>query len=520
MPKRSRRAEKNSSALLFAIELERQGLLDHAEQQLFSILKWTPKEWRALHQLGSVYLSRGECAQALKFMGQAMKINPGSAEVKSNYGFILQKMERHEEALIYFGRALATDPAYAAAFLNRGASLHHLNRPVDALTNFDRVLAIDPRNTKALYNRANILHELRRFEECLAAFAQTIECAPDYADAHWNEGLTRLLIGDFEIGWKKYEWRWKTASQRHLWRDFKQPLWLGMESLAGKTILVHAEQGLGDTIQFVRYVPRLAALGAKVVLEAPRSLHPLLRRIDGCSSVIVRGEPLPDFDLHCPIMSLPLAFETARATIPADVPYLEPGIDRVEKWRTRMPPTEGRCRVALAWAGSATNKHDQLRSIAIAKLEPLLKANEGVQWLSVQRELRAGDREWLAEHYDVHHLGEELEDFDDTAAVLSLADLVITVDTAIAHLAGALARPVWILLQYSPDFRWLLERDDSPWYPSARIFRQPQFGEWEPVIANVGAELQQRALGLTGLPDFSCTAGCRAARRICRQGAR
>ena len=336
------------------------------------ILKTQPKEWRALHQLADICLSRGELSQALNFMAAAMNANPGSAEIKSNYGFILQKEERHEEALIYFNRALVAQQGYVPALLNRGTSLHHLNRSVEALTSFDRVLAIDPRNVKALYNRANILHELRRFDECLATFEKTLAYAPDYAEAHWNEGLTRLLLGDFERGWKKYEWRWKTESQQHMRRDFVQPLWLGAEPLAGKTILVHSEQGFGDALQFVRYIPRLAAEDARVVLEVKPGLRPLLSQMKGCSSVIARGEPLPHFDVHCPIMSLPLAFNSSLDTIPTEVPYLDVPVARLQRWRERLVP-ERRLRVAIAWAGSATHKQDHLRSVPITKLQTLFR---------------------------------------------------------------------------------------------------------------------------------------------------
>jgi tetratricopeptide (TPR) repeat protein len=482
--------EKPSYDLMVALELASKGLLDEANQRLLSILKTQPKEWRALHQLSEISLARSDSAQALKFMAAAMKANPGSADIKSNYGFILQKLERHEEALIYFNRALLTRPDYISALLNRGTSLYHLNRPAEALASFDRLLALDPSNVQALNNRANALHELNRFDECLASFAETLSRAPDYAEAHWNEALVRLLLGDFERGWKKYEWRWKSENHKHQRRDFVQPLWLGAERLAGRTILVHAEQGFGDTLQFMRYLPRLAARGAEVIFEVQPSLHRLLSGAKGASRVIARGEPLPRFDLHCPIMSLPLAFNTSLDTIPAEVPYLDAPIDRLHMWDARLPPS-GKLRVAFAWAGNATHERDQLRSIPLAMLQPLLNSNDAIEWISVQRDLRAGDHEILQSNPHIRQLGLELADFSDTAAVLARADLVISVDTAVAHLAGALGRPVWLLLRYSPDFRWLLDRKDSPWYPSARLFRQDQIGQWDGVIADLATALQQ-----------------------------
>jgi tetratricopeptide (TPR) repeat protein len=473
-----------NNELLFAVELVRQGRLDDAEAHLLNILKAQRRNWHVLHLLAEINLARNDYAKALEFMAAAMKANPGSTETQCNYGYILQKLERHDDALIYFQRALIAAPNSVSTLLNCGTSLYQLNRLTEALANFDRALVLEPKNVNALYNRANVLCELRRFDEAFAAFAATLAQDPAHAGAHWNEGLARLLLGDFETGWKKYEWRWQTESQRHQRRDFTQPLWLGNGSLAGKTIIVHAEQGYGDTLQFVRYLPRLAALGAQVVLEVQPNLTSLLAGVKGSSQVIPKGAPLPPFDVHCPMMSLPLALKTSLDSIPANAPYLAAPSERLGKWRERLSPKRG-LRVALAWAGSATHKRDLARSIPLAKLAALFKNHHEIEWLSVQRDLRDGDAEILGSHSHVRHLGLQLNDFGDAAAVLSLADLVITVDTAIAHLAGALGRPVWVLLPFSPDFRWLLNREDSPWYPSARLFRQPAVGDWDSVIARV-----------------------------------
>ncbi|MGH6728146.1 MAG: tetratricopeptide repeat protein [Pseudolabrys sp.] len=483
-------ADAANAEILFAAELQRQGRLDEAERRYLGILKTRPKDWRALHLLAEIHLARRNYPEALESMAAAMRVSPASTETNCNFGFILQKLDRHDEALTYFNRALVTAPDHVSALLNRGSSLFALNKLTDALANFDSVLALEPNNVNALYNRANILSELRRFDEALTAFAATLAQDPTHPDAHWNEALTRLLIGDFDTGWAKYEWRWATESQKQHRRRFAQALWLGAEPPAGKTVLVHAEQGFGDTLQFVRYIPRLAALGAKTILEAQPGLLPLLSALSGCSQVIARGMPLPPFDLHCPILSLPLAFRTSLHTIPADVPYLAAPSNRMETWRERLPRS-GKVRIALAWAGSATHKRDQARSIPLAKLRALFDNNDGVEWLSVQRELRNGDGEILNAYSQVHHLGPELADFGDTAAVLALADLVITVDTAVAHLAGALGRPVWVLLPFCPDFRWLLDRDDSPWYPSARLFRQPRMADWDSVIASLREAIAQ-----------------------------
>lgn len=488
MPKlkhRKKSAPAASKELLAGAAMQREGRLDEAEKLFRHALTEDATNWQALHQLGAIHLAREQYVEALQFIGAAMKANAGSAEITSNYGVVLRRLKRDDEAIEYFNRALMLKPGYLPALLTRGASLQRLGRRDEALKAFDRVLAAEPNHAKAHYNRASVLHELRRFDEALDAFARATTLAPGDADAHWNESLTRLLCGDFKRGWEKYEWRLKRP--RHIDRKFTEPLWLGEKPLSGKVILIHAEQGFGDTLQFVRYVPLLAKMGAKVVLEVQPALKSLLTSLSGVSKLIAHGEDLPAFDFHCPIMSLPFAFKTGLSTIPADVPYLQAPAEHVEKWRARWPQT-AKLRVAFAWAGSATHEQDPVRSIGLDRFAPLFAEN-GIQWISVQRDLRPGDAKILQAHREIAHFGAALADFTDTAAILSDADLVLSVDTSIVHLAGALNRPVWVMLQHSPDFRWLLDRNDSPWYPSARLFRQPKFGDWESVIELVRNEL-------------------------------
>lgn len=475
-----------SSELLAGLELQGQNRLDEAEMLFRFVLKDDATNWRALHQLGAIYLTRGQYVEALQYLGAAMKSNARSAEVTSNYGVVLRKLRRDDEAIEYFNRALMLKPGYVPAILTRGTSFHHLGRREEALASFDRVIEIDPTHARAHYNRANVLHELKRFKEAIESFGRAIALAPENADAHWNESLAHLLTGDYREGWKQYEWRWKRGNLQP--RDFKQPLWLGEESVAGKTILVHAEQGFGDTLQCARYIPLLAKNGATVVLEVQPALKALFRSLEGVSTLLSRGEPLPAFDLHCPIMSLPLAFKTELSTIPANVPYLSVPKDRVEKWQRRVPQGK-KLTIAFAWTGSPGNEENDIRSIPLSEFAPLF-ADENIQWISIQRDLTQQDSELLNNHLEVKQFGAELSDFADTSAIIAQADLVISVCTSAAHLAGALSRPFWLLSKHSPDFRWLLDRDDSPWYPSARIFRQPTFGDWGSVIARVKIELQ------------------------------
>jgi hypothetical protein len=341
-----------------------------------------------------------------------------------------------------------------------------------------------PNHTAALSSRGVALQALNRHAEAIASFDRALALAPDYADAHFNRSLARLAIGDYRAGQLEYEWRWKRTGAAPL--RLNRPLWLGETPLAGKTILLHAEQGLGDTIQFVRYVPRLAAAGAKVVLEVHPELKAPLSRVPGAAAVIGRGEPRPAFDLHCPLGSLPLACKTEPASVPADIPYLAAEPARVERWRERLaaldPP-----RIAIVWAGNAAHANDRNRSLPFAKLAPLW-ANSRARFVGLQRDLRAGDAP-LLQGAPVLHLGSELADFDDTAAVLAGCDLLIAVDTAVAHLAGALGRPLWVLLPFSADWRWTKDSDRSPWYPSARLYREARPGGWDDVIARVARDL-------------------------------
>jgi hypothetical protein len=321
-----------------------------------------------------------------------------------------------------------------------------------------------------------------------------VELKPDFADAQANQSMCFLLAGDYERGWRQYEWRWKVEPLMSVKRDFAQPLWLGDAELNGRTLLVHAEQGLGDTLQFCRYVPLLAAAGAKVVLQVPRPLQSLLSTVAQSATVIALGEPLPEFDFHCPVMSLPLAFDTRLETIPTRIPYLYADESKARAWRDALGPRT-RSRVGLVWAGNPRkdqlrgNHLDRMRSLRFEQLEPLLGIS-AVDFYSLQ--LGADAIAQLRAHAlcaRVIDRTEALKDFSDTAALMENLDLVISVDTSVVHLAGALGKPFWLLNRFNTCWRWLLDREDSPWYPTARIFRQPAFGDWDSVLAETASAL-------------------------------
>ena len=447
-------------------------------------LALAPGDADTLVARGNMHFAGKAFAAALADYDSAAATRPDAAPVHNNRGNALRELGRHQEALAAFERAIALKPDYAEAHNNRGNAQLELGHLAEALADYDRALALNPDFADSLVNRGNALHHLGREQDALASFDRAIALNPQFAEAHWNKGLTCLAFGDFVRGFQEYEWRWKRDNELKP-RNFTQPQWQG-EDLRGRTILLHAEQGFGDTIQFIRYLPMVIAKGGKVVLEIPDDLRPLITQFDGVTAFARRGETLPPFDVHCPMMSLPLAFGTTLDTVPAPIPYLSPPAERIDRWRARLAKIK-RPRVGLVWSGKPTHKNDRNRSIALAELAPLL-AQPGISFVSLQKDYRDTDRAALAKTPLVR-LDATLLDFADTAAVIAGLDLVIAVDTAVAHLAGAMGKRPWLLLPEIGDWRWLMKRSDSPWYPSARLFRQPRAGDWKSTVATVAREL-------------------------------
>jgi tetratricopeptide (TPR) repeat protein len=500
-----------------------QGHLDKTERLCAAILEQRSDDFDALHMLGLAHLHRRRPAKALDFLSKALKANAGSVDAMSNLGLALHAAGRFEEAItsyrnaltlapdhpeiLYnlgnafldlgrvaealsnFDTALAINPAHVGALVNRGNTLLRFNRPLDALESYDRALVLMPSHPQILTNRAHVLRRLDRPVEALIDLKAALAKAPEFPEAHFELSLAQLTLGDFGAGWKAYEWRWKTGPFADKRRSFRAPLWLGDAALSGKTILLHAEQGFGDTLQFIRYAPLVAKRGARVVCEVQPELQVLLSQLGGVE-VIAKGEALPRFDLHCPLLSLPLAFGTRIATIPAEIPYLTAPAAKLEHWRDRLP--QGTLRAGFVWSGSSDHKNDANRSIPLKHFAALFKQTP-FRCFSLQRELREEDREELCKRLDLVDLGPELQDFADTVAVISLLDVVVTVDTAVAHLAGALGKRVLILLPHAADFRWMRVSDTTPWYPTARLLRQPAFGDWDSVMVRLADELRAMA---------------------------
>jgi tetratricopeptide (TPR) repeat protein len=468
------------------VELQR---LEEALASYDEALAISPKDAPALNNRANVLWGLERRDEAMQDYDRALALAPDDLSILKDRGSALADLHRNEEALACFDRALELKPDDPYFLFKRGGALAQLKRHEEALDCFDRAFAMDPGDIDALGNRGNALSALQRHAEAIASYDQALAINPESPTTHWNRGCTLLRIGDYEQGWKEYEWRFKLKTSPVPLPGFPQPRWFGDQPIEGKTVLLYWEQGFGETIQFVRYVPLLTARGAKVILRVQPELKNLLAG-DDAVTVISTNEDLPPFDLHSPLMSLPLAFKTRLDTIPAKTPYLFATQERLNAWRERLPQSS-LPRVAIGWAGNPNFPGDRSRSPGLPPLLPLLSV-PGVQFISLQKDLRAGDEELLHQCPQVIHLGDQLEDFSDTAAIMSLVDLVICSDTAPVHLAGALGEPVWVLLERSPDWRWMFERTDNPWYPTARLFRQPSEGDWDGVIKQVVMALQNQ----------------------------
>lgn len=470
--------------------------LDEAILSFDQALKLDRRHAGAAYASAMLHFDEGRYEQAIGSLDRLVALRPDLAGGHNLRGVCLLELERLEEALVSCGKALELAPDSADFASNVGLVLHRLGRDEEALTWSDKALALNPVLSFALNNRAQSLLALHRFDEALAVLDKAIAINPAFDLAHWNMGLTRLQLGDYETGWALRE-RGRACRGFFVDRKFTRPHWPGDQPIAGKTILLHSDEGLGDTIQYVRYVKLVAQLGARVILEVPGPVHALLSGIEGVSLCLPKaGVTLPEFDLHCPLSGLPLAFKTRIETIPSDVPYLPVPQDGLRQaWEARLGPHD-KMRIGLVWSGSPAQGNDRNRSMRLATMCRILDAD--ARFFSLQKDPRPEDKATLGSRPDIIDLTAYLTDFVETAAMVSCLDLVISVCTSVAHLAGALARPSWILLCYAPDFRWLLDRDDSPWYPTARLFRQSAACDYAEVLDRVRAELNARIAAWPG----------------------
>jgi len=471
------------------IVLKEQKKLDDAVASLQQALGLQPDYAEAHNNLGLVFFDQGKLDEALASLGRATECNSNFAEAHNNLGLVFKEQAKLDDALASLREALRIRPDYPEAHNNLGLVLQEQDNPEAAMASWHEALRLKPEYAEAHNNLASTFVMRGKHHEARTHYDEALRIDPGYANAHTNRALLALLLGDLAQGWEEYEWRWRRPKQPTC--PFEQPMWQG-ESLAGRTILLHAEQGLGDTLQFVRYAPLVKAqTGGRVLLQCPASLERLMNRCPGIDEVVLQGKPRPLFDVHAPLLSLPRLMNTTSIdVIPVAVPYLHVETGLIEHWRNRLASVPG-FRVGIAWRGNPHHRGDRWRSVSLARFASL--AINGVSLVSLQK----GPGSEQLQHFPglATDLGAELTDLADTAAVLKNLDLVITVDTALAHLAGALAVKTWVALPYAPDWRWLLGRSDSPWYPSLRLFRQPQPGKWDDVFDQIGRALCEHRQG-------------------------
>ena len=462
------------------------GRFGDAAEQYRSALELQPDMPELHYNLGNMLLVTGQADQAEACYHATLARNPDHAGAHNNLGNALRGQGRYGEAIDCYRRALDLRPEYFGTRNNIGSALLALHRPAEAIPHFQDTLAARPDYAEACNNLGGAMLALGRPGDAVSWFRRAVELDPGQEQARFGEALALLTMGDFRRGWRAYEARWRNPEFPEDAPEFVQPRWSGDESVIGKTILLHAEQGLGDTIQFVRYAPLLRARGAMVALSVPPSLTALFK--DLADVVIAQGETFPHHDLHCPLMSLPLAFGTELATIPADIPYLRVNQSLIARW-SEILGARKKPRVGIAWSGSADHPEDEVRSIPLAAFLPPLRMG-AVELHVVQTDISPADEAMLETTTDVVVHRAMLNDFSATAALISCLDLVISVDTSVAHLAGALGVPTWLLIQSSADFRWMRDRMDSPWYPTMRLFRQETLLNWTPVLSAVTEALQ------------------------------
>lgn len=492
------------------------GRLDEAATQLHAILASAPDHGEALARLGYITANQGDHARAAQYLTQPSAYLSMSVDQLNFAAQVCQSAQRHDDAIALFERCLAQFPSHAAslygaamsliqlgelpralamlehlckvqplsaeAHYNRGALLGRMERYEDELDAYRQAIALKPRFVRAYVNLGVALRDLWRFDEALLQFKKALSIDSNDAGARTNRAQTNLLLGEFEHGWREYEWRWRDGTGSHGFPH--TTLWTGAQPIAGKTVFVHHEQGFGDTLQFVRFVDRLSEAGARVVLRVQDALLPLLQNYRGAAEIIGETAQVPPFDYHIPIMSLPFALKLRAADLAAPAPYVHADDARIRQWDDLFAHADRRPKVGIVWSGSTTHLNDRNRSIPLGQLKPLLDAD--ADFVSLQQDVRDGDRACLIQFEQsgkLRDVSARLTTFAETAELIARLDVVISVDTAVAHLAGALGKPVWIALPFMPDWRWQLERSDSPWYANARLFRQKTRGDWSDVVA-------------------------------------
>jgi tetratricopeptide (TPR) repeat protein len=445
----------------------------------------------AFYNRGTVLQELKQLEDALASYDKVISLKPDSAKSFNNRGTVLQELKRLEDALESYDKAVALQPDSAKAFNNRGNILKKLKRLVDALASYDKAIALEPNFAEAFYNRGIVLNELKHVDDAIASYDKAIALEPDHFNATWNKSLLLLLTGRYHEGWLLYESRLERDETKSNYHKFLQPSWLGVESIKDKTILLYSEQGLGDTIQFCRYAPLVAELGATVILEVQRPLVNLLKNLEGVSQVFAKNDNQPEFNYHCPLLSLPLAFKTEIKSIPSKIPYIHTEPDRDKNWAQYLG--KDGFKIAVSWEGSQKGKEEG-RTFPLHLFESIAKI-KGVRLISIQKNTGIEQLKNLPLGMMIETLPDDFDAgenaFLDSASIMKAVDLVITCDTSLTHLSGAIGIRTWLPLANVPDWRWMLDRNDSPWYPNHTLFRQEERGDWGSVFKKMEIELKK-----------------------------
>lgn len=446
-----------------------------------------PQSAETLNDLGVSYANQGNLDEAVASYRKALQVNPNYAEAHNNLGVALRDLGKLDEGIASLRESLRIKPEFAPAHNNLALALADKGKLDEAEAHFREAIRILPNYAEAYNNLGVILRDKCKLDECRACFETALQLKPDYAAPRLNRSLLNLLQGNFEQGWPEYEWRWTKKGM--VQRPFRQPLWDG-SPLEGRIILIHAEQGLGDTLQFIRYVPLVKEKGGRVLVECQPALNELIRTCPGVDEVVSPPTPLPPFDVHVPLLSLPRILGTTLKTIPAKVPYLFPPPQLVERWKREIGSIRA-YKIGISWQGDPKHESDLFRSVPLTRFG-LLARSPGVHLFSLQKGPGAEQLRDVTVRFGVTDLGSRFGSFADTAAAMKNLDLIISVDSAVAHCAGALGIPVWVFLPASPDWRWMLNREDSPWYPTMRLFRQKELNNWQAVFERIQKALSER----------------------------
>lgn len=468
---------------LLGMLLQQKGQLDKAGDCYQNALHLNPHYAEAYNNLGNVHKDKGNIDDAIRCYEKALQLSPTLSIAERNIGVCYMEKGSPDQAIDHYHKALRLNPHYADTYHLLGMAYEEKEDLNEAIVAYEKAFGLDPGLAETCNNLGNVYHAKGFFDLSLEYYRKALVINPWLPETHWNIARLLLMRGEFTEGWKEFEWRWQKKDFAPLQKKFSVPQWDGFD-IRGKTIFLFSEQGIGDTIQFIRYADLISKMGAKVIVESQPEIKKLLESMSGIAHVVVRGDKSPECHTYAPLLSLPAILGTTFDTIPSEIPYLFPDPQLSDKWMEKTKNSTSELRIGITWAGNPAHRNNRNRSFPLAIFSPLAELQD-IIFFSLQKGTPSSQAKHPPKGFNLIDYTEDIRDFSDTAALINNIDLVISADTAVAHLAGALGKPVWVLLPFIPDWRWLLEREDSPWYPTMRIFRQKSPGDWECVIESV-----------------------------------